>query len=90
MRKVILEFDGTGSIDEIQDLLAEKLELSPYYGRNLDALYDCLTEETSDLCIGIYGRPEDDRLHYYFGRLLRVFGDAEKENPHLCVFTERQ
>ena len=33
---------------EIHDLLTRALELPPHYGRNLDALWDCLT---SELCI---------------------------------------
>jgi len=44
MRKIVLDFRGLKTKREIHEYLAERLEFPPYYGKNLDALYDCLTE----------------------------------------------
>lgn len=39
-----IEFKGISDREELHDLLQEALSLPDYYGRNLDALYDCLME----------------------------------------------
>ena len=39
-----LDFANITTKEELHDLLAEDLSLPDYYGRNLDALYDCLTQ----------------------------------------------
>lgn len=39
-----LDFANITTKEELHDLLAESLCLPDYYGRNLDALYDCLTQ----------------------------------------------
>lgn len=59
--------------------LKEMLRLPDYYGNNLDALYDCLTElpDTEILWEHI---PQMDP---YFQKVYRVFLAAEKENSQL-------
>lgn len=42
MKYIIL--DGKKIKEESHDYLIRKLDLPDYYGRNLDALYDCLTD----------------------------------------------
>ncbi len=86
MKKAYLHFEEADSVEEIHEVIASALDFPPYYGRNLDALYDCLTDLRNDICIGIYG-PVAWGLREYFLRVTRVFCDAEKENPHLCVFS---
>lgn len=39
-----VDLSGAYSADEIHDVLEETLPLGEYYGRNLDALYDRLSE----------------------------------------------
>ncbi|MCG7378591.1 barstar family protein [Paenibacillus sp. ACRSA] len=45
----IIQIDGEQLLarDELHAILQEKLELGEHYGRNLDALWDCLTGEVS-------------------------------------------
>lgn len=43
-RMYILDGAKMGGREEMHDLLAEVMTLPDYYGRNLDALRDCLTE----------------------------------------------
>lgn len=43
-KEFIIDFEGVGSEEEIQERLMESLPLPDYYGENLDALYDVLTE----------------------------------------------
>ena len=62
------------------DYLKEALALPDYYGRNLDALYDCLTEldETEIQFVNL-----DAAGDSYFSRVLSVFQEAREENPRL-------
>ena len=59
----------------------EKLELPEYYGNNLDALYDSLTE-LQDIYIEIKLPKE---ANDYFQRVLRVFKGAEIEGDDITV-----
>lgn len=67
--------------------LAEKLDLPEYYGGNLDALYDCLTEisEKMHLVIVLMGESANSS---YLRRLLTVMRDAEEENRFLKMDVE--
>ena len=66
-----------------QDYLMKALALPGYYGKNLDALYDCLTDlgETEIRFVNI-----DAGADSYFSKVLLVFQEAQEENPrlHLC------
>ena len=60
----------------LQDILA----LPKYYGKNLDALYDCLTTMSAIITF----ENTDDRSACC-DRILDVFRDAEIENPDLVL-----
>lgn len=88
MKKILLDFHVVKNQEQLQDYLALMFGFPDYYGKNLDALYDMLTELTEDTCVGVFGTEETDgdgRLAKYLRRVSRVFQDAEEENPHLCV-----
>lgn len=64
------------------ELLGAALELPDWWGRNLDALYDCLTQPVCAARLVVEGRQDVEETA--FGRrLLRVLEDAAAENPHL-------
>ena len=60
--------------------LKEALGLPEYYGCNLDALYDCLTELDAT-CIRFVNLEE--AAGTYFANLLSLFQEAQAENPRL-------
>ena len=63
--------------DTAHDYLAEALSLPDYYGHNLDALFDCLTERTPDDFILIeHAASVPAYLSEYGERLLEVFREA--------------
>ena len=66
--------------------LAERLELPTWYGRNLDALYDVLTEIGTDTEI-ILEEPSAviDNLGKYGEAMLSTMQEAAEENPHLTI-----
>ncbi|MDO4615828.1 MAG: barstar family protein [Lachnospiraceae bacterium] len=83
MKKIMLDLREAVDREEVHARIAEMFSFPEYYGRNLDALYDCLTELSEDTCVGIYG---SDEASAYEKRVICVFREAERENGHLCVF----
>lgn len=81
MKKVILDGEQLCSRENAHTYLQEMLGFPEYYGKNLDALYDCLTE-LQDLYI-VIKRPEEE--NDYFKRVLRVFKGAEIEGESFTV-----
>ena len=68
--------------------LKKKLELPEYYGRNLDALYDCLFEMSGVQVIVTYVPEMKDNLRRYADNIINVFEAAEEKNPKLSVIVE--
>ena len=80
--------DGKAMIDRpaAHSHLAERLDLPTYYGRNLDALYDVLTEIGTDTEL-ILEEPAAviENLGKYGEALLSAMQEAAEENPHLII-----
>lgn len=78
-----LQLDGGlfGNANQIHNYLANQLRLPAWYGRNLDALYDCLTDRGEDVTLTLLRWPETGMT----GCFLRVFRDAAAENPRLQI-----
>ena len=51
MKQVILDGTGLTTSAQVHELLARELDFPTWYGANLDALYDCLTDVTQECCI---------------------------------------
>ena len=66
--------------------LADQLDLPTYYGRNLDALYDVLTDIGEDTQI-ILEDPAAviENLGKYGEALLATMQEAAEENPRLTI-----
>lgn len=91
MKRIVLDFNGMNSKEEIQEYLAEQMEFPFYYGKNLDALYDCLTDigEPTAIACNLPKIQEDSQMEDYLKRLYRTFQDAEVDNGNLAVFFGR-
>ena len=48
MKVFLLDGKDMTSLDAAYDVISRELSLPEYFGRNLDALYDCLTELSSE------------------------------------------
>ena len=84
MQKVIL--DGRNMTDKAatQEYLKEQFRFPEYYGRNLDALYDCLTEIEVETEIQIEHKKQiAEYLGDYVEALVDTIRDAVQENPNL-------
>ena len=72
--------------DELHDFLASQLDFPEYYGRNLDALYDVLTDLCEETKIIIdMSEPGDDEMAGYLGRVTKVITDAAAVNESVKV-----
>lgn len=80
MKTYILNFKDKETADQLHDYLAMMLDFPEHYGRNLDALYDCLTSITAPSCISITNIDGGNELHR---RTLAVFKDAADDNERL-------
>lgn len=66
--------------------LREKLPLPSWYGNNLDALYDALTDMKVPVRIHILAwEKAARRLPSYMKAFHKVLSDAEKDNPGLSI-----
>ncbi|MBQ7916001.1 MAG: barstar family protein [Firmicutes bacterium] len=80
MQEIIL--DGLIMQEAPQDYIAEVFGFPEYYGKNLDALHDMLTEISEDTEVYLL---HWESMGAYGKKLLRVFEDAAQENEKLKV-----
>ena len=80
----VYELDGTRlqDRDAAHEYLQETLGFPDWYGKNLDALFDLLTEQTDETMIFISDSDAADEA------ILETFMDAMEENPALTVICE--
>ena len=86
MKSVTLNCKHMTSREALHDYLEKKLELPDYYGRNLDALFDCLTDICEPTTIKIKNRDQaDESISQYIDILFTVFANACEENENLSI-----
>lgn len=90
MEEYIVDFSGVTDKKSFHTCLKESLPLPPWYGGNLDALYDALTE-TEEMCIYFRGWEHlEDSMPSYFEKFRKVLSNAQMEVPGLFCFLERE
>ena len=77
MREIILDCSGIHDARQLHEALKEALQFPEWYGHNLDALMDCLTELEIDTHLVLIGW---DQNAEYGSRFESVFTDAAAEN----------
>ena len=78
---IVLDAANMSEKEAAHAYLKKALALPDYYGSNLDALYDCLTEleNTEIQFVNL------DAAGGYFAKVLCVFREAQEENPRLRI-----
>lgn len=82
MKHCVLDGSIIETKEQLHDILQQELDLPEWYGRNLDALYDCLTDGTEEMQIEIRNKEAlEKHLGRYAKALERVLRDvgAEKQ-----------
>lgn len=86
MEIIILDGRKMLSFDCLHDYLTKTMRLPSYYGRNLDALADCLGELGNHVTVILnYSDEMKAGLGVYGDRVLRVFEDISAD-PHTFNF----
>lgn len=81
MKQITLDGNILSDAAQIHDYLKEILDFPEYYGKNLDALHDCLTDlENTEITVTA---PKEDGA--IFQKVIRVFKAASRENAGLKV-----
>ena len=85
--RVILDCKKLSRRQPAHKHLQEALDFPKYYGKNLDALFDCLTD-LCDCTIVLRGKDQLVQGDGYGARILQVLEDAAQVNPGLTLETE--
>ena len=86
MKTVILDGNEIISMSDIHNLFAGELDFPQWYGKNLDALYDCLSDVTEEVEITIENSAElMENLGISFERLCALLNDVSEENEKISV-----
>lgn len=86
MHKIVLDPAAMPDRAALHLYLKEMLSLPDYYGENLDALYDCLTDISVPTEISVPACVNgEEHLGRYGEQLLRVLSDAAEVNENLIV-----
>lgn len=86
MTKVVLNGREIASEQQLHQLLSKALNFPAWYGGNLDALFDCLTDVTDDAEISVIGYDDlTDKLGECALLILTVLRDAAAENSRLKI-----
>ena len=82
MKEIAINCARIGTMAEMHEILSRELSFPEWYGRNLDALHDCLCGICEETQLTFLHFPA---LPFPAAGLLCVLRDSEQENPHLEI-----
>ena len=86
MKKITLDIEKMRSLPMLHKYLHTALALPEYYGANLDALYDCLTEMSEPTELVVPKKVADEAyLGWYGQQFLQMLEDAAAANEALQI-----
>ena len=87
MRNLVVDFKGAFDKNSLHEHIKNGLELPDYYGRNLDALHDCLAE-ISNCMITLKTIDVLYTLDIIGVKILKVFEEAADTNDTILIVIE--
>jgi len=90
MKEVIFDTSQIDSVDQLHAELARRLDFPAHYGRNLDALYDCLSGEMALPLKILWKNYRSTRLRLGkdIAKILKVMKDFSQEEPDFVIEIE--
>lgn len=88
MKTVILDGEKILSKSDVHRAFASALSFPDYYGNNLDALHDMLSESSEDTGVIIVNKDQlSENLGKWMNSLIRLLTDVaeERDSFHLCL-----
>ena len=85
MRMVILDGEKITGREQLHATLARELRFPDWYGGNLDALYDCLTEISGKVRL-LDWETAENRLGSYGKKAKKVIAAAALHNTELDLY----
>jgi ribonuclease inhibitor len=85
MKEIVIDCRLIPDAPALHRTLAEALGFPEWYGHNLDALHDCLTEISEDTKLTLQ---DFDHLGTFRAGFRVVLNAAEEENSHLFVYIQ--
>ena len=86
MKRITLDLSGISLRYELHLALKKAFGFPEYYGMNLDALHDCLTDITEETEIEILNADElSESLGSYGAAAIHVIEDSAEENKHIEI-----
>lgn len=84
MKRVNIDGKELVSPKALHESLAAALSFPEYYGGNLDALYDALTDIREDVCLAVTNSADaKEQLDGYWWSFIGVFSDAQAKTGKL-------
>ena len=85
--EIILDFSNCKYLEDVHTVLKKKFGLPEYYGKNWDALWDCLDDRFDDdkkytIKINGYNKLEEN-LRDHCSAMIGVFDDVHNEHPNV-------
>ena len=87
MKEIVFDSSQIETMDELHEKLAEVLGFPDHYGKNLDALYDCLSGEIA-LPLKIIWKnyvATRAKMGKHVAQALKVMEDFSREEPDFIV-----
>ena len=85
-KRFAIDLSGAETVADVHDALENALPMPDHYGRNLDALYDVLTEFADDWHIIIEHEEEaDPGIRAYIDKVKDTFEEAASETEGLVI-----
>ena len=86
MERIVMECGEIRTREDFHTALATAMDFPGWYGGNLDALHDLLTEIGTDTTLQLHGWADAEAaLGAYGSRLEKVLAVSALENPNLHI-----
>ena len=89
MKVILVDGNDVKTKEQLHSVFRDELDLPSYYGNNLDALFDCMTEIQGEIgIISVNGDVLEKSLGKYWKHFLELMKDLEREKEDFYFLEE--